>query len=118
MAAQFELQALFDSIDEKNVDAFMRFLSDGASYRFGNADPIVGKASIADSVRGFFDSIRALRHDVEASWVAGAKVICHGRTTYTRHDGSTLTIPFADILTVDDGLITDYLIFADASELY
>jgi ketosteroid isomerase-like protein len=118
MAAQLQLQALFDSIDEKNVDVFTGFMADDAVYRFGNAEPIVGKAAIAESVRGFFDSIKSLSHDVQGSWVAGDTVICHGTVTYTRLDGSTLTIPFADILAVRDGAISDYLIFADASELY
>ena len=118
MGARLELQALFDSIDAKNTEAFMAFLTDDAVYRFGNADPIQGKPAITESVRGFFDSIQGLSHSLEGSWESGNTVICHGTVTYTRLGGSTLTIPFADILTVGDGLISDYLIFADASALY
>jgi len=39
-------------------------------------------------------------------------VVCHGIVTYTRHDSSALTVPFANILTVEDGLFSKYLIFA------
>jgi len=38
--------------------------------------------------------------------------------TYTRHDSSTLTVPFANILRFEGDLIDEYLIFLDVSELY
>jgi hypothetical protein len=38
--------------------------------------------------------------------------------TYTRHDGSTLRVPFANVFKVDAGLVAEYLIFVDVSRLY
>jgi hypothetical protein len=45
-------------------------------------------------------------------------LVCHGTVTYTRHDSSTLTVPFANIFKVHGELIDEYLIFIDVSQLY
>jgi ketosteroid isomerase-like protein len=112
------LVPLFKSIDRKDTDAFVSFLSENVVFRFGNAEPVRGKASVRDAVHGFFGSIKALHHVVHESWDTGSALVCHGIVTYTRHDSSTLTVPFANVLTVENGLFSEYLIFADVSELY
>ena len=45
-------------------------------------------------------------------------MICRGEVTYTRLDGSTLSVPFVNVLKLEGSLIRDYLIYADTSELY
>jgi ketosteroid isomerase-like protein len=118
MTIDDRLAGLFKSIDGKDADAFVAFLSDDVVFRFGNAEPVRGKASVRDAVRGFFGSIKTIHHVVHASWDTGSAVVCHGIVTYTRHDSSALTVPFANVLTVENGLFSEYLIFADVSELY
>jgi hypothetical protein len=51
-------------------------------------------------------------------WKKEGVVICHGIVTYTRHDSSTLSVPFANIFRLDGDLIREYLIYVDVSELY
>jgi ketosteroid isomerase-like protein len=109
---------LFAAIDRKDSNEFASFLTDDASFQFGNAEPVRGKGAIGQAVAGFLDSIRALRHEVLESWQHADAVICRGQVTYTRHDGSQLTVPFADILRMRGGLVCDYLIYLDASRLY
>lgn len=118
MTIDDRLVPLFKSIDRKDTDAFVSFLSENVVFRFGNAEPVRGKASVRDAVHGFFGSIKALHHVVHESWDTGSAVVCHGIVTYTRHDSSTLTVPFANVLTVENGLFSEYLIFADVSGLY
>lgn len=112
------LGSLFESIDRKDLEAFLAFLSDNVTFRFGNAAPVHGKAAARDAVRGFFAGVKALRHVVHESWEGGNAIFCHGLVTYTRQDSSTLTVPFANILKIEDGLAGEYLIFADVSALY
>ncbi|NQU28740.1 MAG: nuclear transport factor 2 family protein [Candidatus Marinimicrobia bacterium] len=112
------VKTLFDSIDRQDNDAFQAFLADEIVFRFGNAESVNGKLAAGDLVKGFLESIKAISHDVLESWVEGNTVICHGRVTYTRHDSSTLTVPFANILKTNGRLISEYLIFVDVSELY
>ena len=48
--------------------------------------------------------------------LCGAEYL-QGQVTYTRHDGSQLSVPFANIFKLRDGLIGEYRIFGDFSAL-
>ncbi len=112
------IRRLFQSIDDRDGAAFLAFLSEDVLFRFGNAPPVKGRAAVGNVLRGFFASIRALHHDVVETWDQHDSVLCHGSVTYTRTDSSTLIVPFANVLRIDAGLITEYLIFVDVSGLY
>jgi ketosteroid isomerase-like protein len=109
---------LFAAIDGKDAAAFADFLTEDAVFRFGNAAPVSGKAAIRETVAGFFGSIRALRHEVTDAWTLPDVVVAVGQVTYTRHDGSTLSVPFADVFRMRGELAREYLIYVDASRLY
>ena len=109
---------LFQSIDKQDIDAFLTFLADDVFFRFGNAEPVHGKNNVGNIVKGFFESIKAIQHDISETWSLDESIICHGFVTYTRHDNSTLTVPFANIFKLDGQAITEYLIYADLSQLY
>ncbi len=118
MKTNDRITRLFQSIDNREVDAFLAFLSADVLFRFGNAQPVKGKEGVRTAVNGFFGSIKALRHEVLDAWQQEDAVICHGIVTYTRHDSSTLRVPFANIFKIDAGLIKEYLIYVDISDLY
>ena len=109
---------LFQSIDEQNTNAFVAFLSGDVLFQFGNAEPVKGKEAVGNAVGGFFGSIKALRHNVTETFEQPGIVICHGTVTYTRHDSSVLSVPFANIFRLDADLIREYLIYVDISGLY
>jgi hypothetical protein len=109
---------LFQSIDSLDTDAFLGFLADDVLFRFGNADPVNGKAAVGEVVTGFFDSVKGMHHSLVNAWEKDRVLICHGAVTYTRHDSTTLTVPFANILGFENDLIREYFVFVDISELY
>ena len=109
---------LFQNIDNMDTEGFTSFLADDVVFRFGNADPVTGKAAVRDIVDGFFSSINNLHHELERICNEEDTVVCHGFVTYTRHDQSTLRIPYANVMVLRDGQIVEYLIFNDTSELY
>lgn len=109
---------LFQSIDNRDIDAFLAFLSADVLFRFGNAQPVKGKDGVRTAVNGFFESVKALRHELIGTWQKDDVTICHGMVTYTRHDSTTLRVPFANILKLDAGSIKEYLIYVDISGLY
>jgi ketosteroid isomerase-like protein len=112
------LKGLFTAIDSKDADKFVGFLTEDAVFRFGNAAPVSGKAAIREVLVGFFGSIRALRHQVTESWVLPDVAVAIGQVTYTRLDGSELSVPFADVFKMRKKLVHEYLIYVDASRLY
>ena len=114
------LQGLFNSIDNKDTTAFLGYLTDGCSFRFGNMPAVNGRDSIGQSVTAFLDSIKSVSHKIVESWSTAEQLTCHGMVTYQRLDGGLLTVPFANIMKKKAGSerIHEYLIFADTSELY
>lgn len=109
---------LFHAIDCKDSKAFVTFLAPSCVFRFGNMAPVEGKENIETSVNGFFKSIKSLAHELTDVWDIPEGKVCHGRVTYTRNNGTVLTVPFANILKVKGRNITEYMIFADISNLY
>lgn len=109
---------LFKSIDGKNTEKFQSLLTDDVSFHFGNAPAVEGNSAVGEAVSGFFSSIKAIQHELTDSWEVEGIIICRGTVHYTRHDLTTLSVPFANILTMENKLIKDYQIFVDISELY
>jgi len=109
---------LFKAIDGKDAVKFASFLSPECRFKFGNYPDVSGAGNIQKFVAGFFESIDSLAHVIEQSWDVPGGLICHGQVTYTRKDGSTMTVPFENIFKMDSAGICEYMIFIDASELY
>ena len=105
-AASFDTGGVFAAIDRQDTAAFVGFLTDDAVFRFGSAAPVRGRASIHAAVDGFFDTIAGCSHKVQSTFGSGSTLICEGEVTYTRVDGSSITLPFTDVLEYEDDLIS------------
>jgi uncharacterized protein (TIGR02246 family) len=112
------LEELFKTIDAKDAAGFAAVLTEDAVFRFGNGEPARGRDEVREAVARFFASIRSLKHTVRESWSVSGAVVMHGEVTYTRHDGSQLSVPFANIFKLDGTRVREYLVFADASALW
>lgn len=109
---------LFATIDSKDTDGFAAYLTENVVFIFGNFPPSNGLQSVKMTVSGFFESIRALKHNIENVWESGNSVIISGQVEYTRHSGTVLRAPFCDICRYDGAKIYDYRIYIDVSMLY
>ena len=112
------LSDLFAAIDAKDVDRFAAFLAPHCSFRFANQPAVEGVAAIRRYVHAFLGSIGSIRHVINTQWELPGAVICHGQVRYTRHDGSVLEVPFANVLVTGPQGITEYRVFVDASALH
>ncbi len=118
MSTQQWLKDILSAVDNKDTTKFLTFLTDDASFKFANTRAIEGRQAISEMLDGFFGSIAGLSHTLTESWKTDNAIISRGEVTYTRHNGSALTVPFANIFRMKDELIKDYLIYVDASQLY
>ncbi len=118
MANEAFIRQLLATIDTRDAKAFAGFLTGDASFRFGNYPAVVGREAIEAAVGDFFRAIKSLSHRLEEQWSQPDVLICTGLVTYTRHDDSTLQVPFANILKLRRGAIHDYQIFVDNSALF
>ena len=117
-AAGKDTGGLFAAIDAKDAASFVSYLTEDAVFRFGSAPPVHGREAIREAVDGFFATIAGCRHTIRNSLSSGTTLVCEGEVTYRRHDGSELTVPFADIFEYDGDLIAEYKIYIDIGLLY
>jgi hypothetical protein len=96
---------------------FVQFMTDDVRFRAGNSILLHGKQAAHQDITTLLARIRHMRHALSAVLVHDNIVAVHGTVTYTRHDGSTLTVPFADMWTMQDDKIQEYLIFIDNTKL-
>lgn len=115
---QANFSGLFAAIDAKDTERFLDYLTDEGSFRFGAAPPAEGKEAVRTAVDGFFSSIAACEHKVPRFVADDDVIMCEGQVTYTRHDGSQITLPFANVFEMNGELISNYKIYTDISPLY
>jgi len=117
-AASNRTGGMFAAIDKKDTEAFVGYLSDDAVFRFGSAPAVQGRDVIRAAVDGFFDTIAGSAHAIHNTLDEGTTKVCEGEVTYTRLDGSEITLPFTDVFEYDGDLIAHYKIYIDISPLY
>jgi limonene-1,2-epoxide hydrolase len=111
-------ERLFAVIDARDAAAFLNFLTPDAQFRFGNAPTVIGSEAISAAVAGFFAAIASSRHQLLRTWSGTAAIACEGAVTYTRHDGSAVTVPFANVFELRGTKIAAYRIYIDNSPLF
>ncbi len=113
------LKSLFAAIDRMDADEFAAHLAGDVELQFGNIPVVKGREPVRAFVGNFFASIRAVRHDILEHWVCGeTTIVCRGIVNYVRHDGSTMSAPFANVMKLEDGRATEYRVYADLSALF
>ncbi|TQV89749.1 nuclear transport factor 2 family protein [Aliikangiella coralliicola] len=108
---------LYKNIDQKNINFLDKTLGENVRFRLGNGEGIVGKDAVLAANAGFFVSITSMHHTITGAWNIGDTIICHGEVNYVRLDGSQYSAYFSTFLVFEGNMITDYLVFADLSEL-
>lgn len=111
------VKALYQAVDNKDVDYLDTVLSEQVNFRIGNNATITDKATALAANAQFFSSIESMSHTIDNVWEQGQDIICNGTVDYVRLDGTPHTAYFSTVLTVTDQLIKDYFVYADLSQL-
>jgi hypothetical protein len=110
--------ALLADVDRMDAHAFASHLSEDCRLRFGNAEPVTGRAAIEAAVTGFLVTIKGLSHDIVERWDVADTTIIEAEVTYTRLDEQQVTVPVVTIYRRGDELIEDYRIFIDLAPVF
>jgi ketosteroid isomerase-like protein len=111
-------ERVFAVIDAGDAAGFVDLLTPDAQFRFGNAPVVVGHEAIHAAAAGFFAAIASSRHRLLRTWSGAATAVCEGEVTYTRHDGSVISVPFANVFEMQGEKIAAYRIYIDNSSLF
>jgi limonene-1,2-epoxide hydrolase len=115
---RYNMDALFASIDSKDTDAFLDFLTEDGRFRFGSAPAVQGRAAMRPVLNDFFASIKSSQHTISKLVADGSTLICEGTVMYTRLDGTEVLIPFIDVFEYAGKFIAEYKIYIDIGPLY
>jgi ketosteroid isomerase-like protein len=118
MSDQHWWNSLMATIDGKRPQEFAQFLAEDGEFRFGNQASVHGRANVAAYVEAFFGMIGGSQHELRRTWGDGDTRACEGSVTYTRRDGTTVTVPFANVFYMRGDKIARYLIFIDNGPLF
>ncbi|MEJ2575102.1 MAG: nuclear transport factor 2 family protein [Gammaproteobacteria bacterium] len=118
MPQQLPVDALFAALDRKDLGTFLSFLAPDCRLRYGSYPVVEGQDAIRDTVSRFLEQIAESRHEIAAEWHCDDAVICHGEVHYTRRDGTAVSIPAAYIMSLDEGMISEYRAFLETSALF
>jgi hypothetical protein len=113
-----DIAPIFADIDAFDPDKFVAHLTPDVKFRFGNADPVTGRAAVKEAVAGFFSTIDGLAHHILNSWDFGETTIVQIDVEYRRKDGKSVTTPNADILIFQGDLVSDWQIYIDVAPVY
>jgi len=116
--AGVQFDKLFASIDTMDTESFLSFIAEDCTFRFGSSPSVAGRDGIGAAVSDFFSMFAALRHDLMRIVADDKTTVCEGEVTYTRHDGSQITLPFCNVFEVEAGLISLYRIYIDIGPLF
>ena len=110
-----EMFAFADALD---VDTYVTYLAPDVRFRFGNAEPIVGRSAVRDAVGHFFTTIKGLHHAIIQEWHQGDTIIQELEVTYTRLDDQKVILPAVNILRMNNDTVADYRIYVDLTPVY
>jgi len=101
----------FDSV------GFADFFTDTPMYHFGNYDPCLTKQAIIASTDAFFGFVAALYHDIRNLWEVGDAVFVEMDVKYWRKDGTSVTLPCADIFRFEGDKVSELRIYMDSAPI-
>ena len=111
------LPALFSSIDAKQADTFVSFLTEDAVFRYGSAAPAEGRETIRHAVAQFFSTITSCAHRILRVWEQPDTLVVQGEVRYVTLDGREVTVPFCNVFELRDEKIAKYLIYLDPTPM-
>jgi ketosteroid isomerase-like protein len=109
---------VFADVDRMDAKAFASHLADDCLLRFGNADEVVGRHAIEESIAGFFTTIKGISHQIVDQWDVDDTRIIQLEATYTRKDDRKVTLPAVAVWRRGSDLIDDYRIYVDLAPVY
>jgi ketosteroid isomerase-like protein len=111
-------KAVFAAVDSQQPEAFANFLTEDGKFTFGNWPAAEGRAATAAAVANFFAGIAGISHNITGVWEDGDTAVVRLEVTYHRKNGTSITLPCANIWKMVGGKIKDYNIYMDVNPVF
>jgi len=101
-------------VDAGDAAGFASWFAEDASYSFGNAEPLVGRAAIEAATAGAAGAMPWVRHEVDQVAVVGDQLFCRFTINTESPAGDAVALPCVTVIwRGPDGLIVDYRVHMD-----
>jgi uncharacterized protein (TIGR02246 family) len=107
------IHAMCAAADAGDGTTFASYFSADATFRFGNQDPLTGRAAIAASTEATVDAIWPVRHVVDQVARIDNQLYCRFTIIATPPDDTQQELPCVTVAELHDGKITDYRVHMD-----
>lgn len=111
------MTAYFAMVDTRDLDEFLSWYHDDASFRFANQPPARGKPAIREVLEQFYGSITAMRHERTGSWADADSGAFEAIAHFVTVDGRHADLPAVSTLRVRDGLVHEFRFVMDAAPI-
>lgn len=108
---------LFKVIDAKDATGFAGYFQPRGRFVFPRFPVVEGPEAIRDFVDHFFSLIQALTHTVYSVVEVDGKIYIEFEVRYLLHDTSEVVISGLETIEMEDGQVTDYIIYMDPQPL-
>lgn len=87
-------------------------------FSFGSTAAARGPTAVREAVVALFSTRYALEHTIACAGESGAMVVYEARVHYVFRDGTTSSVPYANVLRLAGDLVADYRIYLDPALLH
>ena len=110
----------FKTVDTLDAEAIASHFTDEGAFWFSNQPPAEGKQAVRNALIEFFATIGAMHHENTGLWLGddGDSAVWEADVTYTRKNGTQVTLPCASILRSSNDKIYDFRMNMDISPVY
>lgn len=118
-AAYNNYLAYLTAIDNKDINAYGKFLADDIAVQFNNDEPMQGKETVLQGLSYYWQSFVSVEHDLVNIYGTDTHYVLEAENHYIRKDGKLTTIKavaFTDIN--DQGLVKSVRIYQDVSPVF
>ncbi|MHB9849062.1 nuclear transport factor 2 family protein [Streptomyces krungchingensis] len=112
------LRELYDRADALDAAGFAASFHEDASFTFANNPPMYGPEEISFRLGEFFAALDGMRHELFGVYQAGDTQILEALVTYTRKDGSEVTLPGMTLYRRDGDRIREGRVYIDLQPLF
>jgi ketosteroid isomerase-like protein len=109
---------MFAAVEANDVDAYVSYFTEGAVYKVGNFDPVIGPEGIRQFATPVLQAFSKVTHSVKNMWEVGDTVIIELEVTYTRKDGKVTKLPCLDIIRFEGDKAKSLQAFLDVSPAF
>ncbi|MCU1693990.1 MAG: ketosteroid isomerase-like protein [Mycobacterium sp.] len=120
MTRQRVVRAMFDALDGGDIEQMVRYMTDDVVAAFGNFPELDGKAAFHMMFRDLAKSVSGVRHEIHNLWQVEQDadvVVARMTVAYTRHDGSTISLPCCNVFRMRANLVSHYSVYMDTTPI-